>query len=205
MKTLPQALVQEKNAISSNNPWLVLVDLQLPGAPNYYFVSNNENVSFRGRTYTAFPFMLDAMTESSSGEVPTVGLRVANVTQIIHAWLEDLDGAVGSTVVIRVVNTGHLDEDYAELELEFIILSTTADAEWITFTLGASNPLRRRFPKYRYISSHCNWAGNFKGVECRYSGATTSCDGTWESCEALNNTRNFGGYRGLSEKGWKVV
>lgn len=205
MRSLSQALTLEKNALFTPNAWLVLLDIKLQGAPDYHFCSGNENIAFQGRNYTAFPFMLDPAKESSSGEIPSIELKLTNVTRIVHAWLEDLDGAVGSTVLVRVVNSAFLEENYADLEMEFTVLGTTADAEWIVFTLGAPNPLRRRYPPYRFIAGHCNWAGHFKGVECRYSGPETACNGTWKMCVSLSNTRNFGGHRGLSEQGWRVV
>ncbi len=203
MKSIPSVLIQEKNKLATPNPWIVLLDIVLDSTHKLYFCSNNEDITFSGQVYTAFPFVLDATTENNKGEIPSVSLKVANVTQIIHAYLEDLDGAVGATVTIRVVNAAYLSQNYSELEMTFTVVSTSADSEWIEFTLGAPNPLRRRYPVYRFISGHCNW--EFKGLECDYSGSASECDRSWEQCEKIGNTKRFGGYRGLSEKGWKIV
>ncbi|MEM5788544.1 MAG: hypothetical protein AAGU11_14625 [Syntrophobacteraceae bacterium] len=203
MKSLPAVLVREKNKLFTPDPWIVLLDIVLDAGTSLYFCSNNEDVGFAGRTYTAFPFHLDAAKQSSKGEIPTINLRVCNITRMIQDELERLDGAVGAEVAIRVVNAAYLAEDYSELEMNFSVLSTQADAEWVTFSLGAASPLRRRFPLYRHIALHCNW--EFKSVECAYAGAQSICDRTWKQCEALGNTSRFGGYPGLNLKGWRSI
>lgn len=48
----------------------------------------------------------------------------------------------------------------------------------------------------RMQSSSCSWP-QFKGTECGYTGAATSCDRTYARCEQLSNTANFGGERWL--------
>jgi phage-related protein len=201
MKNLPAVVVHQKNKISTSSAWIVLLDISI--TTTFYLCSNNESVSFGGHTYEPFPFDLEPHEENNKGEIPTLSLKVANVTQLIQEQIEENDGGVGSSITIRVVNSDYLTSDYSELEMEFSILAAEASAEWLTLTLGAPNPLRRRFPPWRYISSHCHW--DFKSVECGYSGGATVCDRTWERCQALNNTVRFGGYRGLTQKGWRVV
>ncbi len=203
MKALPTTIVREKNKLYTPDPWIVLLHITLSAGVHLYFCSNNEDVTFNGQVYTAFPFFLDAAKQTSKGEIPTISLKVCNVTQLIHSYLEQLDGAVGAEVQIQVVNCGHLSEDFTELDMTFSVLSTEADAEWITFNLGAASPLRRRYPAYRFIALHCNW--DFKSFECGYSGAETQCNRTFKRCDALNNTARFGGYRGLNLKGWRMV
>jgi hypothetical protein len=45
----------------------------------------------------------------------------------------------------------------------------------------------------RTCSVTCPW--EFKGTECGYTGAQDWCDQTWDRCEDLVNTLNFGGFR----------
>lgn len=196
MKTLPASLLLEKNKLATKNPWLVLLDVYLTDDTELYFVKNTENITFSGREYSAINFEIEPTKESTKGEIPTVTLRVSNVTRILQAHLEALSGAVGSSVTVRVVNAAHLTENYSELEMTLDVLSSHADALWVAFTLGAPNPLRRRFPLYRYIADHCAWA--FKGRECNYTGGATSCKRTLDDCRNLNNSVRFGGFKGLS-------
>lgn len=203
MKNIPAVLIKEKNKLFTPSPWLVLLDIVLDSAHTLHFVGNNEDVAFGGRVYTAFPFILEPTKESTKGDIPTVTLKICNVTQIVQGYLEDLDGAAGAEATVRVVNAARLDQDHSELEMTFSVLGTEADAEWITFKLGAVNPLRRRYPPFRHIATHCNWI--FKGAECGYSGIETACNRTFADCEARSNTVRFGGCLGLSQKGWRAV
>ena len=203
MKTLPTVLVREKNKLYTPDPWILLLAVTLSPDITLYFCSNSEDVTFAGQVYTAFPFYLEPTKQTSKGEIPTVSLRVCNVTQLVHSYLEDLDGAVGAEVLVSVVSAAHLDEDYSELAMTFTVLSSQADEEWITFTLGSASPLRKRFPLYRYIALHCNW--EFKGFECAYAGGETECDRTFKRCKDIGKTSRFGGHPGLNLTGWRIV
>lgn len=199
MKTLPAALILEKNKLSTPNPWLMTLDVTFPDASVIYLVRNTENITFQTRTYLAFPFMPPEIKEDSKGQIQSVQLRMSNVTRILQGYLESQDGAVGAKIILRVVNAAHLTENYAELEMEFEVMEAFSDAEWVTFTLGAPNPMRSNFPQYRYLAGHCNW--KFKSYECAYAGAETACARTLDACKALNNSRRFGGFPGLTGGG----
>ena len=146
MQTLPEVIVQEKNKLATPSAWFVLLDIVLGDALTLYLCSNTENVTFKGRVYEAFPFNLEPTKQTAKGEIPSVTLKVANVTQIIQGYLEDLDGAVGATVIVRVVNSAYLSEDYSELEMTFGVLGSEADAEWVSFHPRTSEPLEAPLP-----------------------------------------------------------
>ena len=86
------------------------------------FVRNTEDVIFGGETYLAFPFEIDNTLHTSEGEIPSIKIRLSNVTRLIQPYLEALNGAVSSTITITVVNSKHLSEDYSELEMTFSVL-----------------------------------------------------------------------------------
>lgn len=203
MKNLPIALILEKNKLATPNPWLFTLDVAFPDETNLYLVNNTENITFQGRTYQAFPFQIEAMKQSSKGEIPTLVLRVSNVSRLLQAYLEQYNGAVGATVLLRVINAAYLAEDYAELEMPFDIIDTGTDAMWVTFTLGAPNPLRSNFPHYKYLGEHCNW--QFKSFECAYNGPSEVCQRTLLYCRQLNNSNRFGGFPGLSGYGVRLA
>lgn len=203
MKNLPANLIIEKNRIASQNAWLVLLDITLTDNTRFYLVKNTENIIFNRQTYYAINFEIEPTKHSGRGEIPTVTLRVSNVLRILQAHLERLTGGVGSSIKVTVVNSAHLNENYAELEMTFDVIATIADAQWVTFTLGAPNPLRRRFPLYRYIADHCAW--QFRSRECNYTGAAVTCRRTFRECRELGNTRRFGGFKGLSGGGIRVA
>lgn len=201
MLTLSSAAIVEKNKLASSGAWLVLLEINLPGGSNILRVVNNtENVTWAGEEWVAFPFEIDDMTEDRAGEVPQINLRVSNITKAIQIYLEQNEGGVRSEVILRVVHSDHLDLATAEAEFVFECLACSADASWITFTLGTANPFRRRFPRRRLLSEFCNWT--FKGAECGYTGATTTCNKTLTTCRALNNTARFGGFPGVGRRGF---
>jgi phage-related protein len=210
MKQLPSALIIEKNRLGSEFPWLILLTITLRNSddPNdttiVQLVRNTENVSYQGDVYTAFPFSLDATRLSSKGEIPTLTLSVSNVTRVLQADMEAFNGGLGSTIRITVVNANHLAEDCAELEMEFDVLSCSATAEVLALSLGAPNPLRRRFPLDRYLCGHCSWP--FRGAECGYAVVDSeTCNRTLARCRELGQAGRFGGFTGLRPGALRVV
>jgi lambda family phage minor tail protein L len=202
MKKLPAGLVLEKNKLAQNSAWLILLHINIQGN-HEYLVRNNESVTYDGQIYDPFAFELDSTKQESKGKIPTVSLSVSNVTRLFASLLELYDGGVGATVVITVVNSELLTENYSELEITYDVLATEVTEEWVVFTLGAPNPLRQRFPKYRYISGHCNW--QFESYECGYTGEDETCLRTLEACQAKLNSEHYGGFLGLMAGGMRVA
>jgi len=203
MKTLPAELVLEKNELASESAWLVLLDITLTDGTILRIVNNTEDVTFDSNTYTAVNFELDSNKEGLKGEIPSVQLKISNVTRLLQSYLESQEGSIGSDITMYIVNSENLGSNYAELTWEFEVIGTQADAFWTTFTLGAANPLRRRFPLYRYISSHCNW--RFKSAECGYVGTYTVCNRTLDNCQDRDNSERFGGHPGLGAGGIRLI
>lgn len=204
-KNLPAPLVVEKNKLNSDNTWLVLLHVTLTDLTEFFFVNNNEDITFAGQVYTAIPFQLDITKFESQGRIPTVTLSISNVTRIMQSYLEALNGAVGSSVTITIVNTGHLEEDYTELQLDYTIIATKSNASWVVFSLGAPNPMRQRFPLHQFLAQHCMWVNYYKGAECAYAGALPTCNGSLDDCKAHSNEHRFGGFPGLNPNAFRLV
>ena len=203
----------EKNKVASTKAWLVLIEVTMPDTTVFRVCANSENVTWpvtSGDLYTAFPFEIDEIGDSSKGEVPSVGLRVSNVARILEPYLEDQDGLIDSVVVIRVVNSTHVttpsqgsgvNNNTPEVELEYEIIDSNADSMWVNFTLGAMNPFNRRFPRSKVWKNICRYK-HFKGDRCQYAGAETSCDRSLDTCRnTMNNSINFGNCPGVGTKG----
>ena len=210
MKSLPANLVTEKNKLHSTDPWLILLDITLTDSTPIRLVRNTEDVTYNTNTYTAFPFDLSIVESNSTGQIPTVTLKVCNITRLLTPYLESLDGGLESTVKVTVVNAGLLSESYSELDMDFTVMGCEADAHWVTWTLGMANPINRRFPLYRFLANHCAWT--FTGgvavgvnVECGYTGAYTTCNRTLSDCVARSNTARFGGFLGMQSDGIRIA
>lgn len=160
--------------------------------------------------YTRFNWQMDSNTQTTRGQIPTLELRVSNVSLLMSQNLKDLDGGVGSVIKIIVVNSSLLYEDFTELEMEFDVLATKVDSKWITFTLGVPSPLRQRFPLFKYFANHCSFTftGGSAGsefVECGYVGAYTTCDRTLSDCRQRGNQTRFGGFPGMRSGSVRII
>ena len=136
-------------------------------------VRNNEDITFGGNVYTAFNFEIEPTEHGNSGEIPSVTLRVSNITRLIESKLQDLGGGIGSTVKVTVVNSELLAENYSELEMTYDTLTCNTTSQWVVFTLGAPSPLRQRFPLDKYLALHCRFRFNRPSdnyPECAYTG-----------------------------------
>ena len=202
MKNLPPAIIRAANRLDQTAPWLVLLDIYLPGDERLSLVNNNEDITFGGVVYNAFSFNYEQPSESGKGEIPSVTISVSNVSRIVQGYVEMYSGGVGSTVIMTVVNAGLLSENYAELTATFTVLGTKCNAQWVVFTLGSANPLNKRFPPDVYSALHCRFP--FKGPHCKYAGAVTTCNRTFNDCRTRANEINFGGHLGLDGRGARV-
>lgn len=204
MKSIPASLILEKNKLATSSAWLLLIDVTLPNnVATFNLVRNNEDVNWNSTLYTAFPFELDMPEEDSKGQIPMATLMISNVTRALLPYLHQYGGGIGSTVVLHIVNSAHINENASELDLTFEVMSTEDDTQWINFKLGAPNPLRSTFPKYRYLAGHCRWT--YKSAECNAGSSLTTCGRTLDDCRARANSTRFGGEPGLDAGGMRIV
>lgn len=193
--------IQDLNSLGGDGVLLVCMKLEIAGQDNIYLVSNNENITFKGNEYIAFPFEIGEIT-SGKGEVPQFQIRVDNTSRAINRLVMEYDiylkqnGIEGNKVyaTIYVVNTIDLSEEILAEKFELTSWDTTS--QWATFKLGASNPFMQTFPPNSVYKDFCRF--KFKGVLCGYTGAETQCDKTLKRCRQLGNSVRFGGYRGVN-------
>ena len=184
----------EKNKVSSTGAWLVLFEIQFQGA-TIRLVSNNENVTWGGEEWIAFPVELGEVTEDSKGELPQLTLKVSNITRSMQQYVEQYAGGTDAIVILRVVHSEHLDMATPEIEEYFQIKKTNTDAHWVTFTLGPDYTMTQRIPANKYMKNFCPF--KFKGIECGYTGPGMECNKTLGRCRELGNSVRFGGEPGI--------
>lgn len=194
MLDLSYTLIHEKNSMSGNGNWLTLLEIQLPDTSTIRLVRNTEDITWNGKVWIAFPFTVDDVKESKN-ELPEINLRVSNVTRYLQPYLEDYQGCVGATVILRIIHSLALNETTPGLEENFTIISTSTDASFVTFKLGGNFPSTSRFPLDRYLKNFCVFP--FKGLSCGYNGSASSCDKTLTKCKELGNSARFGGFPGI--------
>lgn len=205
MRDLSVIAKLEKNKISSTGAWLILLEIQFQGAV-IRAVNNNEDIEWptgSGTWWVAFPFELGEVNENSKGELPSLQLKVSNVTRVIQQYLEEYAGGTDATVIMRVVMSEHLDLETPELEEVFSVKSTSTDAMWAYFNLGPDYAITQRYPSERYMKNFCPY--KFKGIRCGYDGPKTTCNKTLSDCRERNNSERFGGAPGIPGTGGLYV
>ena len=197
----PSAYI-EKNALASSGVWVILIEIYVPQLDDYVRVcSNNEDMSWNGKVWQSFPFEMDEIGDSTKGEIPQFTIRVCNIDNVVGAYVEESDGATNSTVKIYVINT-NIVSTTPEVELDFIVKSSSLNSMWATFVLGVTDPYSITVGQ-RMIRTGCRFNGpdgtqnGFKGSRCKYSGSETTCNKTLKRCRELGNSNNFGGFPGL--------
>jgi phage-related protein len=199
ISTSTAALI-EKNKRFSNNPFLILLEINHHDLPSpIYLCNNNVNLVFNAITWTACVFVLDDINETKEAEVPTLNLTVIDLTKTLIAELDNFGGGTGATVIIRIINTGIPGEYLRQAEYNINSASVSSGYK-ITFTLGANKINMYRSPLNRYLKLHCRYK-RFGGSQCGYDGEETECNRTLKRCKELENQARFGGFPGIGKQG----
>jgi lambda family phage minor tail protein L len=200
---LSLASVIDKNRIASEIAWIALMEVEIVNPDTGLYVetlrvaNNPEDVTFAGQTFTKGAFEFDMNHEA--GSVPQMEVVAKDYTRTIQARMEAYRGGTGFRVRLMVINSGAPSLDpRPDIEEEFIVTKAAANNYVVTFTLGADNPLTRRYPFRYQFKDRCPW--RYKGVECGYDGDLKTCDFSLQGdngCAAHGNARNFGGFPGI--------
>ena len=207
---LNSAVVAEKNALNSTHPFLLCVEIAIPGVDTpVRVVMNTENIQWRGVEWQAITFELDEISQGSKGEVPQVELRIANPHRVFEPYLDMYDSYVKKngfapiTVHLLVVSTVDLSSGEAVVDHEYELKSPKTNDQWASFSLGASNPFELRFPRDRILKGHCRF--RFKDRRCNYKGNDAACAHTLADCRRKGNSARFGGFPGIGRAGIYMV
>ncbi len=199
--TLPTGQFQQDliKPVVAEQAWLWACRIAIPSSSTVNYVGNTENIVYDGTTHSKMNLEVGMQQLISDGSIPTVTLKVTSINNTLYDLIQETEGAVGSDVKLIKINSDYIDSSVSALEVDYELLSSQADEEWMYFTLGIPNPMNQRFPLRDYSSSICPWATPylFKSVRCGYAGADTGCTGTLEDCITKGNQTNWGGFVGL--------
>jgi lambda family phage minor tail protein L len=205
MLSLSLASKLEKNKVSSTGVWLVLIEVRIPSASGELVIRaahNTEDIIWNNETYVAFPFEFGEINEDGE-ELPSLDLKLSNVTGIISRYFEETNGATGATVYLRVVHSEHLDDPVPAVEEIFTVQTVNVDVNYATFRLGGETATTLRRPVGIYQKNHCPF--KFKDIRCGYNGPETDCNKTLACCRSMSKeiapgrpqSERFGGCYGL--------
>lgn len=175
MIPLIQPLIEEKNKVSQEQPWLLFLTLtNVAKTLTLRLVRNTENITFKGHEYVAFPFDIDPIPEASKGSLPTLAIRVSNADRQIQTYIEQ-DETFGSgwEVLITLAHVSQLNgttlpDQVAEIEHKFQSLDLVANNEELIINLGVRNPMLVQFPRQIFSGGFCQRTFN-DGEGCPYS------------------------------------
>lgn len=192
---------QEKNKLHTDSVFLLLLDIvpNVKDAEVLRVCYNNEDITWAGNLYPAFPFQLGKVSEDSTGSEPGLELKVDNVSRALQPYVEQYNGGNGFTVILRMVNSKNLDGTDPDVEERFVVNHCVVDAQYITFTLGSGYPLNTRRPMDRYLKNNCPY--QYKDIRCGCTSNIAACGHTLTECRARGNSPRFGGYVGIDQKG----
>lgn len=193
MKTFDANIVTELDAEQLRFYWL----LELVLTSTWRFTDCDIPIYVSGNKYSAGrPWRVTGSTIGASMAADRVGLEISDLSQSLASDILAADPR-GKQVKISFCC---LDTDHQLIAAEDWINGFIDDygLSEKTFTAAVVNELALWNKRtLRKDQVDCPW--DFKGTECGYSGAATSCDRTYERCLALSNTDNFGGERWLAD------
>jgi len=214
-----------QNELRDEAPWIWLYELEVPSSPSKtrYRITNYERaVKFGTNTagsplvYSPFPVTHGSLTQTRRGDLPTMRVTVQNATRELGLTVDQYDGMIGSRAVVRIVNLEALEEPTAQIRWDSEVKRVSVRAEMTTFELSAFNIYRSKFPRWRYLSQHCNF--RYGGPECGYipvagAGNTVGtgfdfCPKQYSSCVErgededargvdVRHPMRYGGFRGM--------
>ncbi len=202
-------LIPDVNLINELNkqgkkPVFLYTVFNFDGASNdLHMAESKDDVVFDSVTYLATPISHDEIGENSQGEVEAVKVSVSNVSRVIQAYLETYDFG-GKEVRVRLVFRDRLAYPDEKFDFTFYIDSYSANEKTAEFTLLPKlDVLGISLPARVYSRNYCQW--KFKGTECAYAGAETTCNKTKQRCKEIGNYTRFGGFPSIPSRKVYVV
>lgn len=206
MQQLKLTTIAELNALGSTSALLVALEINIPSTPTIYVVNNNENITFQGNEYIAFPFDVGEIT-AGKGETPNFQILIDNTTRVMSQYVMAYDAYLkqngidgnGITCTAYVLNTNDLSE--AVLTDYFQLTDFSTDNKTATFNLGTESLYNKTYPPRKMYANFCSF--KFKDAQCGYTGSASTCNKTLSGCRVLQNSRRIGAYLGLGS-GYRV-
>ena len=180
---LSAAAKREKNKLTNDLPWILLLEVQVNAEITLYLAKHNEKITWNGNEYIAFPIEFgDKPYDMKS--LPTFDVKVSNADQVIQSYIEGYHGLRDIPIIFRLVHAAHLDLTTPEMEEKFNIIKTSYTDQWVTFKMGAEFYLYYRALAERYLRDYCpHKYGKIKcGVPAATVAAYPSCNHTVKDC-----------------------
>jgi len=163
-KTTDINLLEELTTLRSTYPWIMLIEFEKDFGTFTRCACNNENVSWNGEEWFAYPFKLAALSQTSTGSLSSTNVSFFNTLEISRRLSSSV---IGSGLTLYFLNMKYKDnyqvkEDYP-LQFSYKVIGASI-SDYVTLRLGASNYLLTKIPSKKYVRDFCNFL--FLGEHC---------------------------------------
>ncbi len=215
MRTLPAALITEKNKRESTYPWIFLLDIEIDASTWLYitdydaiyeywktfqddYTGDRTKIIFphpSGSQYEYYPFQLGIVKETSVGSLEALNLTIDNSNRQMESYLHSYD-LIGNEVILRIANLNYMASSSNQVIDYFRILGITS-GRVVTFGLGHIGLIRKEFGRtitractFRFQDTYCGFAGSSAETCKRILGSISDSD----TCKGKGNEERYGGF-----------
>lgn len=86
------------------NTWIALFEVQVAVGTTYYFTPNSFPVVVDSNTYTSFPMVLEELTESSDGSIPSCKLVCSNISGQLSSAIKANGSLDGYSITFKIAS-----------------------------------------------------------------------------------------------------
>lgn len=192
MRTLPTALIEELNKVAENVSFITYL-LSLDTNPPVNIVKADVSVYYDNKIFESKGIDFGAFESSISSQVDKLSVDIDNVDLVMSALIMGSEIRGKSATLKLVALDTNMVVIGESLLFSGIIDSAKANKRTASFELLNHMILWKKKIPRRTSSVTCPWS--FKDPDtCRYVGAFTTCDKSWDNCTQRSNTINFGGH-----------
>ena len=206
MKTIPSDILEQINRDTIGDAFVPLLHFALTDSTDLYYANYSQDVTYGGRTYTAWPFEGTMTASGKGGEVVTVQMVIHDACRVLRPYAIRTSWFRQCQLRLVFVCLAHPAETYTWSTLDYDIKHAVPQGESIALRLGGPNINLLGFPPDTYYVDRCPFARGFKAdPRCGYDGEETSCSGSLADCIARSNEVRYGGWPGLDEDAAKII
>lgn len=206
MFPLSDVVKTEKNKLTSDSVWLIMLEINIPPLiETVRVVSNNEDIVWNTHTWQRFPFELDEISESSTAETSQFSIKIGNANNLIGQYVRQYETYIKTnsfqpiTCTLYVVNSKDLDNTTPSHSINLILSSSSINMIEATFIVSSRDLFRVRTPQVRMFPNSCRFT--FKDSGCAYNGVETACDKSLATCRSYGNSSRYGGFPAIGKQG----
>lgn len=177
----PESLAEASAVIVESSPWLWLLEFWIDDSTALRLTPSTRPVSFDGNLFYPRNISFSGIDRNTEGNLANLSVSLSPVDAEIQQVLDENDGLVDRTMVIRLVYADLIELGAAAEEF-YQVVSCTSDWNTVTWTMGAFDLFKIQFPRQRFIRDHCRHV--YKSLSCGYVGDLGPCGKALEDCNA---------------------